>query len=86
MTLVAKADLGEMQQLTFEERLARLEAIVERLEEGNMGLAESLELFEEAVAIERSCRTELSEAELRISKLTGDVESDKQDHGEAADE
>jgi exodeoxyribonuclease VII small subunit len=55
---------------TFEERLARLEAIVEKLESGEVGLDESLKLYAEGAALIRECRRTLGEAEKRISKLT----------------
>jgi exodeoxyribonuclease VII small subunit len=55
---------------TFEERLARLEAIVEKLESGEVGLDESLKLYAEGTALIRECRRTLGEAEKRISKLT----------------
>jgi exodeoxyribonuclease VII small subunit len=55
---------------TFEERLARLEAIVEKLESGEVGLDESLKLYAEGAALIRECRRTLGEAEKRIGKLT----------------
>jgi exodeoxyribonuclease VII small subunit len=55
---------------TFEQRLARLEAIVEKLESGEVGLDESLKLYAEGAALIRECRRTLGEAEKRISKLT----------------
>ena len=47
---------GKLEELSFEEKLARLEEIVEKLEEGQMSLRKSLKLFEEAVAIGRAAR------------------------------
>jgi len=71
----------------FEEKLARLEEIVEKLEEGQMSLEKSLELFEAAVAIGKSCKAELAEAELRISRLTSDIErEDEEQDGEVIDD
>lgn len=64
----------DKEKLSFEERLAKLEEIVETLEEGRLGLSKSLELFEEAVMLAKSCRTELTDAELKISQLTGRAE------------
>jgi exodeoxyribonuclease VII small subunit len=77
---------GKLEELSFEEKLARLEEIVEKLEEGQMSLRKSLKLFEEAVAIGKSCKGELAEAELRISRLTLDVGSgDEEPDGGAND-
>lgn len=77
----------DLEKLSFEERLAKLEEIVETLEEGKLGLAKSLELFEQAVALARSCRTELANAELKVSQLTaGAQDEDQPVLGEVDDE
>ncbi len=55
---------------TFEDRLGRLEAIVERLESGEAGLDESLALYAEGAALVKACRTVLEEAEQKITTLT----------------
>ena len=41
---------------TFEETLKQLEAVVERLEEGNLPLAEALRLFEKGLKASNLCR------------------------------
>ncbi|NUO39318.1 MAG: exodeoxyribonuclease VII small subunit [Gemmatimonadaceae bacterium] len=56
--------------MTVEQRLARLEAIVDRLEGEPVDLAEALALFEEGVACLRDAAGTLSEAEARVRKLT----------------
>jgi exodeoxyribonuclease VII small subunit len=55
---------------TVEQRLARLEAIVDRLEGEPLDLAEALALFEEGVACLREAAGTLTEAEARVQKLT----------------
>ena len=55
--------------LRFEEALARLEEIVESLETGELGLEESLRIFEEGVALSRRCQGDLARAERRIEVL-----------------
>lgn len=55
---------------TVEQRLARLETIVDRLEGEPLDLAEALALFEEGVACLREAAGTLSEAEARVQKLT----------------
>jgi exodeoxyribonuclease VII small subunit len=54
---------------SFEERLAALEAVVERLERGELPLDESVRLFEEGMKLSQSCRKELDAAEGRIQVL-----------------
>ena len=53
----------------FERRLADLESVVERLEQGELSLSESVRLFEEGMKLSESCRQELEEAEGRIQIL-----------------
>ena len=54
----------------FEEALARLEAIVKGLEDGDLPLEESLRLFEEGVSLTRLCASRLDEAQKRIDILS----------------
>ncbi len=54
---------------SFEERLTSLEAVVERLERGDLTLEESVRLFEEGVHLSNACKLELEQAEGRIQVL-----------------
>ncbi len=54
---------------TFEESLKKLEAIVERMEKGDLSLEDSLRLFEEGVALSEACKKELDEAEGKVQML-----------------
>ncbi len=56
----------------FESTLAELEALVQRLEKGDLSLDESLKAYERAVVLSRACQVSLQEAELRVKKLTQD--------------
>ena len=53
----------------FEDQLARLEEIVDRLEDESVGLEEALGLFENGMELARHCRTRLEEVELRVTQL-----------------
>lgn len=53
----------------FEASLAELEAIVARLEQGELPLEESLRQFERGVALTRVCQKALGEAERKIRVL-----------------
>ena len=57
---------------TFEESLKKLEKIVEKLEDGNVNLDDSIKSFEEGVALVKECQKQLSEAELKIQTLLED--------------
>ena len=56
--------------MTFEEKLAKLTEIVDKLEAGNeLPLEDSLKLFEEGVGLVSSCREMLENAEQRIENV-----------------
>ena len=54
---------------TFEENMARLEAIVTMLEKGDATLGDSMALFEEGTKLIASCSKELDQAEQKVVKL-----------------
>lgn len=53
----------------FEAAIAELEAIVKKLEEGDLTLETSLQLYERGVQLSRFCHARLEEAEHRIEVL-----------------
>lgn len=57
---------------TFEASLEELERIVRELEQGDLPLERSLELFEQGVALSRECQDRLNQAERRIEILMRD--------------
>lgn len=54
----------------FEERMARLESLIDRIESGEIGLEDSIDAYEQGVAIIESCRSLLESAEQRVDELT----------------
>jgi exodeoxyribonuclease VII small subunit len=58
-----------MAKKKFEEALQELETIVQRLEDGNLSLDESLALFEEGIKLSRLCSQRLDEAEKKVEIL-----------------
>ena len=58
-----------MKALTFEEKMARLEVIVAKLEKGDAQLSDSLQLFEEGTRLVAACRAELDKAEQQVVQL-----------------
>ena len=53
----------------FEAAIAELESIVKKLEDGDMPLETSLQLYERGVQLSRFCHSSLEEAERRIEVL-----------------
>jgi len=55
---------------SFEESLSELEALVERMESGDLTLEESLGAFEQGITLTRSCQQALQVAEQKVEILT----------------
>jgi exodeoxyribonuclease VII small subunit len=56
---------------SFEDALRRLSEIVEKLEDGELPLEDSLKLFEEGVQLARTSQARLDAAERRVEELLG---------------
>ena len=61
--------MNEHEKPTFEEALKRLEHIVERMEQGDLPLDESLALFQEGIELSRICTRQLNAADEHVRKL-----------------
>lgn len=73
---MAKGQAGTGKQnesAAFEDILAGLGAVVERLEAGDLPLEASLELFEDGVRLSRQGAARLDDAERRIERLLNDA-------------
>jgi exodeoxyribonuclease VII small subunit len=62
----------------FEQAMARLEAIVGELENGDLPLDESLKIFEEGIRLSKNCLKVLEEAERKVEVLVQDKNGKKQ--------
>ena len=63
----------DVKTLSFEKALAELEAIVQRLERGDVPLEESVAIYERGEVLKRRCDDLLRQAEARVEKITLDV-------------
>jgi exodeoxyribonuclease VII small subunit len=61
-------------KLKFEDAMRRLEQIVEAMEQGQIGVEESVARFEEAQKLAGECRKILDSAELRIQQIQRDAQ------------
>jgi exodeoxyribonuclease VII small subunit len=66
---MAEPDAATEAGLPFEEALSHLERVVDRLEQGDLELEESLAAFEEGVRLSKRCVVLLDTAEQRIEIL-----------------
>jgi len=62
--------------LAFGEALAELEAIVAQLESGQLELEESLERYERGVSLLRALQAKLTQAQQKVTMLSGELEAD----------
>ena len=53
----------------FETNLKKLEMIVDKLESGDIGLEESVKLYEEGMKIKKICDKKLKDIEMQIKKI-----------------
>lgn len=60
---------NESEEFNFEARLGELEQLVTRMEEGELGLEESLQTFEQGVKLVKQCQQALAQAEQKIRVL-----------------
>jgi exodeoxyribonuclease VII small subunit len=63
----------ELADMTFEQAFAELEKIVDKLENGELSLEESLALHARGQQLSALCATQLDQAELRIKEIKGDA-------------
>ena len=62
------------QKQTFEDTLRRLEEIVGQLERGDVSLEDSIKMYEEGLALSKTCMDKLTQAELKLKKLVKNVD------------
>ena len=71
---------------TFEEKMQRIEEIVNALERGDAALEDSLALFEEGTKLIKDCGTELANAEQKVVKLMKGTDGKPVENSFAAEE
>ena len=60
---------GDIKTLKFEEALSELEDIVEKLEQGDIDLEDSILIYQRGVFLKEHCEKKLKSAEMEISKI-----------------
>jgi exodeoxyribonuclease VII small subunit len=62
-------DLPDPQEMSYEQAIAELESINERIEGGEIGLEESLIAYRRGVALAKRCDSILQSAEQELKKI-----------------
>ncbi len=74
-------NMEEIEDLSFEEALTRLENIVRELESGRTKLDDAVSAYEKATALKQLCETKLQNARLKIEKIgispSGEITTDE---------
>ena len=70
---MAKTESKPIEKLSYEEAYTELDNIVTALESGEQSLDEALSLFERGQGLTKRCAELLDEAELKVSKLSGET-------------
>nr|MBP7734661.1 exodeoxyribonuclease VII small subunit [Spirochaetota bacterium] len=65
----AKSMAEKTEKIDFEKALQKLEEIAVKLEDGDLGLDESISQFEKGMKLAKFCRQKLDEAERKIEIL-----------------
>ena len=63
-----------MAEKSFEEAMQRLEEITQNLENGDLSLEDSIDVFEEGMKLAKFCSKKLEEAEKKVTKLVKEGE------------
>ncbi|MGA2918846.1 exodeoxyribonuclease VII small subunit [Methanoregula sp.] len=58
---------------TYEAKIEQLRKIIEKIEDGNTSLDESIKLYEQGAALVKQCESLLAEAEIKITMLSRDA-------------
>ncbi len=58
--------------MSFEEAMAALESVVSQLEQGEVGLEDSIKLYERGAELKAHCETKLKQAEEKVAAITLD--------------
>jgi len=70
----------EDKKIDFESSLKELESIVEKLEDEDINLEDSVKSFEKGISLVKECQKQLHNAELKIKKLLDDGTSSEADN------
>jgi exodeoxyribonuclease VII small subunit len=69
MPTISDAGLAPIETLSFEAALGEIEQIVTRLEQGEVDLEDSINLYERGQALKAHCEKKLKAAESRLEKI-----------------
>lgn len=66
---MSQPNQADIEKMTFEQAYSELEAMVQKLEAGNLPLEEAITLYQRGMALAERCGSQLDQAELSIKTL-----------------
>jgi len=73
--MAEKKQKNDISKLSFEQAIKELGSIVEKIEQGQISLDDSLGQYEKGMALIKHCKGILEKAEKRIEKVSGEQKS-----------
>ncbi len=70
MAKQSAAQDSAVEDMSFEESLSALEAIVQSLETGKASLDDSISAYERGIALKKHCEKRLNDAKMKIEKIS----------------
>jgi len=67
--MAERTDYADIKDMSFEQALKELEAIVDRLEKGDVELEASIQMYERGEALKAHCDALLRKAEAKVEKI-----------------
>jgi exodeoxyribonuclease VII small subunit len=67
--MTANKTPADIRKMSFEDALAEMEDIVQRLESGEVKLDEAIDAYTRGAHLKDHCQTKLKEAQVRIDKI-----------------
>lgn len=61
--------MEDIKSLSFENAVSKLEDIINRLENGDVSLEESIKIYSQGIELKDHCLTKLNEAEEKVEKI-----------------
>lgn len=61
--------MAEKKEISFEEKIKKLEAIVNELESGEVALEEAIDKYTEAMKLSKECSNKLTEVTDKVNKI-----------------
>ncbi|TWI55946.1 exodeoxyribonuclease VII small subunit [Halalkalibacter nanhaiisediminis] len=61
--------MTEKTELSFEEAMAELEEVVEKLEQGDVPLEKAISMFQEGMALSKQCHEKLEQVEKQMDQI-----------------